>query len=55
MCLLVHLSVGLHADLEMESVTQDSVWVADPLNHYSLSSGRKKQTLWCALTPDKKI
>lgn len=28
--------------LEMESVTQDSVWVADPLNHYSLSSVSKK-------------
>ncbi|XP_055731707.1 rho GTPase-activating protein 32 isoform X2 [Salvelinus fontinalis] len=29
-------------DLEMESVKQDSAWVADPLNHYSLSSVSKK-------------
>ncbi|XP_044077996.1 rho GTPase-activating protein 32 isoform X2 [Siniperca chuatsi] len=29
-------------DLEMESVIQDSAWVADPLNHYSLSSVSKK-------------
>ncbi|KAM3601181.1 uncharacterized protein V6R79_008805 [Siganus canaliculatus] len=29
-------------DLEMESVMQDSAWVADPLNHYSLSSVSKK-------------
>ncbi|XP_029303557.1 rho GTPase-activating protein 32 isoform X2 [Cottoperca gobio] len=28
--------------LEMESVIQDSAWVADPLNHYSLSSVSKK-------------
>uniref|UniRef100_UPI003AADCDDB rho GTPase-activating protein 32 n=1 Tax=Centroberyx gerrardi TaxID=166262 RepID=UPI003AADCDDB len=28
--------------LEMESVKQDSAWVADPLNHYSLSSVSKK-------------
>ncbi|XP_072302881.1 rho GTPase-activating protein 32 [Eucyclogobius newberryi] len=28
--------------LEMESVTQDSTWVADPLNHYSISSVSKK-------------
>lgn len=40
----IHRSVWLHADLEMESVIQDSSWVADPLNHYSLSSGRKTQT-----------
>lgn len=43
MCLLVHLSIGLHADLEMESVIQDNAWVADPLNHYSLSSGRQQK------------
>ncbi|XP_023817909.1 rho GTPase-activating protein 32 isoform X2 [Oryzias latipes] len=30
------------ADLEMESVMQDSSWVADPLNHYNLSSVSKK-------------
>ncbi|XP_029924440.1 rho GTPase-activating protein 32 isoform X2 [Myripristis murdjan] len=29
-------------DLEMESVKQDSAWVADPLNHYSISSVSKK-------------
>ncbi|XP_078028288.1 rho GTPase-activating protein 32 isoform X2 [Epinephelus lanceolatus] len=29
-------------DLEMENVIQDSAWVADPLNHYSLSSVSKK-------------
>ncbi|XP_054481625.1 rho GTPase-activating protein 32 isoform X2 [Anoplopoma fimbria] len=29
-------------DLEMESVIQDNAWVADPLNHYSLSSVSKK-------------
>ncbi|XP_029030079.1 rho GTPase-activating protein 32 isoform X2 [Betta splendens] len=29
-------------DLEMESVMQDSTWVADPLNHYNLSSVSKK-------------
>lgn len=29
-------------DLEMESVIQDSAWVADPLNHYSISSVSKK-------------
>ncbi|XP_072230337.1 rho GTPase-activating protein 32 isoform X2 [Leuresthes tenuis] len=29
-------------DLEMESVMQDNAWVADPLNHYSLSSVSKK-------------
>ncbi|KAK5918601.1 hypothetical protein CgunFtcFv8_003350 [Champsocephalus gunnari] len=28
--------------LEMESVIQDNAWVADPLNHYSLSSVSKK-------------
>uniref|UniRef100_A0A8C8FSQ7 Rho GTPase-activating protein 32 n=1 Tax=Oncorhynchus tshawytscha TaxID=74940 RepID=A0A8C8FSQ7_ONCTS len=28
--------------LEMESVKQDNAWVADPLNHYSLSSVSKK-------------
>ncbi|RVE64336.1 hypothetical protein OJAV_G00145230 [Oryzias javanicus] len=28
--------------LEMESVMQDSSWVADPLNHYNLSSVSKK-------------
>ncbi|XP_030601686.1 rho GTPase-activating protein 32 isoform X4 [Archocentrus centrarchus] len=28
--------------LEMESVIQDSAWVADPLNHYSISSVSKK-------------
>ncbi|XP_075957842.1 rho GTPase-activating protein 32 isoform X1 [Anarhichas minor] len=28
--------------LEMESVIQDSAWVADPLNHYNLSSVSKK-------------
>ncbi|CAL9685988.1 unnamed protein product [Knipowitschia caucasica] len=28
--------------LEMESVTQGSTWVADPLNHYSISSVSKK-------------
>ncbi|KAM9729128.1 rho GTPase-activating protein 32 isoform 6-T7 [Menidia menidia] len=28
--------------LEMESVMQDNAWVADPLNHYSLSSVSKK-------------
>ncbi|KAM3868729.1 rho GTPase-activating protein 32 [Diretmus argenteus] len=28
--------------LEMESVKQDSAWVADPLNHYSISSVSKK-------------
>uniref|UniRef100_A0A1A8UHW3 Rho GTPase-activating protein 32 n=1 Tax=Nothobranchius furzeri TaxID=105023 RepID=A0A1A8UHW3_NOTFU len=28
--------------LEMESVLQDSAWVADPLNHYTLSSVSKK-------------
>ncbi|XP_053702613.1 rho GTPase-activating protein 32 isoform X1 [Synchiropus splendidus] len=28
--------------LEMESVIQDSSWVADPLNHYSISSVSKK-------------
>lgn len=26
--------------LEMESVIQENAWVADPLNHYSISSGR---------------
>ncbi|XP_008426588.1 rho GTPase-activating protein 32 isoform X2 [Poecilia reticulata] len=29
-------------DLEMESVMPDSAWVADPLNHYNLSSVSKK-------------
>ncbi|XP_061660423.1 rho GTPase-activating protein 32 isoform X2 [Syngnathoides biaculeatus] len=29
-------------DLEMESVIQDNAWVADPLNHYSISSVSKK-------------
>ncbi|XP_054611250.1 rho GTPase-activating protein 32 isoform X2 [Dunckerocampus dactyliophorus] len=29
-------------DLEMESVMQDNAWVAEPLNHYSLSSVSKK-------------
>uniref|UniRef100_A0A3P8WJI4 Rho GTPase-activating protein 32 n=1 Tax=Cynoglossus semilaevis TaxID=244447 RepID=A0A3P8WJI4_CYNSE len=28
--------------LEMESVIEDSTWVADPLNHYSISSVSKK-------------
>lgn len=44
-CLSVHLSSWLHADLEMESVIEDSTWVADPLNHYSISSGRQKPDL----------
>ena len=56
-CLSVHLSIGLHADLEMESVIQDSAWVADPLNHYSLSSGRRKNPLVCctATSPNQKL
>ncbi|XP_019903941.2 rho GTPase-activating protein 32 isoform X2 [Esox lucius] len=29
-------------DLEMENVKQDSAWMADPLNHYRLSSVSKK-------------
>uniref|UniRef100_A0A3P8T124 Rho GTPase-activating protein 32 n=1 Tax=Amphiprion percula TaxID=161767 RepID=A0A3P8T124_AMPPE len=34
-------SWNLFPPLEMESVIQDSAWVADPLNHYSLSSSKK--------------